>query len=431
MEIRTKEGLFKILPVMLCRKEQLKEQHFVQKIEELKKNLVIEVSLLKEVVITDEKDLTLLEKYEKDADVILLFKPHLGLGDLVIKMVEFDLPVILFSKEGEVRNPLDALEYVYPKRSVWVAIDYQDINFRLKILKAKKAINNTKLLILNADYPHWERFLCRVCGGIETIKERFGINVEYVQSDEVIKRWQGMEEDRARTVVEQWMKDAKKIVEPKREDLLVVAKLYLVMKNLLNERDAQGLTMAYGDNPLPVPCFAYTNLRDEGIPGACEVDIISLLSMTILHHLLDKPSFMGNTFVDLQNNILVLSHCVAPTKMAGYDESPHPYILRDQHWDIPLGSVCASVAMEPGQKVTICRLDGELKNMLIAKGKIADCQDLKDKNYCRITVKIKLEAPIKKFIHNTSGNHHVMIYGDHREEIRALNELFGVTTIEA
>jgi hypothetical protein len=431
MEIRTKEGFFKILPVMVCRKEQLEEQHFIQRIEELKKNLVIEVSLLKEVVITDEKDLTLLEKDEKDADAILLFKPHLGLGDLVIKMVEFNLPVILFSKEGEVRNPLDALEYVYPKRNVWVAIDYQDINLRLKILKAKKLINNTKLLILNADYPHWERFLCRVSGGIEAIKERFGINVEYVLSDEVIKRWQEIEEERAKRVVEQWMKDAKKIVEPKKEDLLVVAKLYLVMKDLLHERNAQGLTMAYGDNPLPVPCFAYTNLRDEGIPGACEVDIISLLSMTILHHLLDKPSFMGNTFVDLQNNILALSHCVAPTKMAGYDKSPHPYMLRDQHWDIPLGSVCASVAMEPGQEVTICRLDGELKNMLIAKGKIADCQDLKDENYCRITAKIKLEASVKKFIHNTSGNHHVMIYGDHREEIRALNELFGVTTMEA
>lgn len=431
MEIRTKEKPFKVFPIMVCRKEQLEEEHFVQRIEEFRKNLVVEISLLKEVVITEEKDLTLLEKYAGDADVILLFKPHLGLGDLVIKIVKFNLPVILFSKEGEVRNPLDAMEYVYPKRNVWVAIDYQDINFRLKLLKAKKAINNIKLLILNADYPHWERFLCRISGGIEAIKERLGINVEYVLSDEVIKRWQKIEEERAKTVVEKWVKGAKKIVEPKEDDLLVVAKLYLVMKDLLNERNAQGLTMAYGDNPLPVPCFAYTNLRDEGIPSACEVDIISLLTMTILHYLLDKPSFMGNTFVDLSNNILMLSHCVAPTKMAGYDKSPHPYVLRDQHWDIPLGSVSASVALEPGQEVTICRLDGNLKNMLITKGEIADCQDLKDQSYCRITVKIKLKDSVRKFVEKTSGNHHIMVYGDHREEIRALNELFEIVTTEA
>jgi hypothetical protein len=430
MEIRTKEKPFKVLPVMLCRKEQLEEQHLVQRIKELQKNLVVEVSLLKEVVVNDEKDLTLLENYVEEADAILLFKPHLGMGDLVIKMVELNLPVIIFNREGEVRNPLDALEYVYPEKNVWVAIDYQDINFRLKILKAKKLVNNTRLLILNADYPHWERLLCRISGGIETIKERLGINVEYVLSDEVIKRWQGIEEGRIKPVVEKWMRMAEKIIEPKEEDLKVVARLYLVMHDLLNERNAQGLTMAYGDNPLPVPCFAYTNLRDEGIPSACEVDIISLLTMTILHHLTDKPSFMGNTFVDLQNNILALSHCVAPTKMAGYDKSPYSYILRDQHWDIPLGSVSAFVGMKPDQEVTICRLDGQLKNLLITKGKIVDCQDLKDRNYCRITVRIKLETSIRKFIRNASGNHQVLIYGDHREEIRAINELFGITTIE-
>jgi hypothetical protein len=430
MENRMKERLFKVLPVIVCRKEQLEEQHFVQRIEELRKNLVVEVSLLKEVMVNEEKNLTPVEKHAKEADAILLFKPHLGLGDLVINMVKLNLPVILFNREGEVRNPLDALEYVYPKKNVWVAIDYQDINFRLKILKAKKTINNTKLLILNADYPHWERFLCRISGGIEAIKERLGINVEYVLSDEVIKRWQGIEEERAKKVVEKWIKEAKKIIEPKKEDLFVVAKLYLVMKDLLDERNAQGLTMAYGDNPLPVPCFAYTNLRDEGIPSACEVDIVSLLPMVIFHYLTDKPSFMGNTFVDLENNILMLSHCVAPTKMSGYDKSPHPYMLRDQHWDIPLGSVCASVPMETGHEVTICRLDGELKNMLVTKGRIAECQDLKDQNYCRITVKIKLEASIRKFIEKTSGNHHIMVYGDHREEIRGLNELFEITTTE-
>ena len=430
METKMQERLLNVLPVIICREDQLKEEELAKRVEELKRNLIFDVSLLEGVVIKEEKDFPLLEKYTKEADAILLFKPHLGLGDLVIKTVELNLPVIIFNRESEVRNPLDALEYVYPKGNVWVAIDYQDINFRLKILKAKKMINNTKLLILNADYPHWERFICRISGGREAIKERLGINVEYVLSDEVVKRWHKIEEERVKTVVEKWMKKAEKIVEPKEDDLKVVAKLYLVMKDLLDEKNAQGLTMAYGDNPLPVPCFAYTNLRDEGIPSACEVDIISLLTMTILHYLTDKPSFMGNTFVDLQNNILMLSHCVAPTKMAGYDKGPLPFRLRDQHWDIPLGSVCASVPMEKGQEVTICRLDGELKNMLVTKGVIAECQDLKDQNFCRITVKIKLETPVRDLIHRTSGNHHVMIYGDHKEEIRALNELFGITMIE-
>ena len=48
---------------------------------------------------------------------------------------------------------------------------------------------------------------------------------------------------------------------------------------------------------------------------------------------------------------------------------------------------------------------------------------------CREIVKIKVEDA-RKFIHRTSGCHHIMIYGDYREKIRELNVLFGITTNE-
>jgi len=83
--------------------------------------------------------------------------------------------------------------------------------------------------------------------------------------------------------------------------------------------------------------------------------------------------------------------------------------------------------MNTGQEVTVCRLDGALKNTLVAKGVIEECRDLEE--YCRNTVRIRV-SDVKKLIHSTSGNHHVMVYGDHREEIRELNKLFGVATIE-
>ncbi|MGB9717409.1 MAG: hypothetical protein ACPL4E_03065 [Thermoproteota archaeon] len=343
------------------------------------------------------------------------------------KIVESNLPVILFNKEGSVWTPLDALEYVYPRNNVWVAVDHEDIGFRLKILEAKKRISNTKLLVLNANYPHWGRFLTRISGGLNMVKERLGIKVEYVRSEEVLKRWEEVGEERVREVVEKWMGQAEKIIEPSRSDVEKAARLYLVMKDLLSEKDAQGLTMAYGDNPLPVPCFAYVTLRDEGVPAACEADIISLLSMIVLHYLTGKPCFMGNIFIDLENNMLMISHCVAPTKMAGYDEPALPYVLRNQHWGLPAGVLSAFVPMNPEQEVTVCRLDGELKNMLITKGVIEECQDLEE--YCRNTVSIRI-SDVKKFIHSTSGNHHVMVYGDHRKEIRELNKLFGINTIE-
>jgi L-fucose isomerase-like protein len=421
--------LLKILPVLVCRKEQRHENFMDEKLEQLRKNLKVDVQILKDIAVSDDKDVQLLDEYVAKADVILLYKPHLGLGSSIVKISEHNFPIILFHDEGLVNNPLDALEYIYLRENVWVAVDYQDLNTYLMVLSAKKKLAQTKILILNADYPHWGRFLCRVHGGSEAIKEKLGIELEYVKSEEVIKRWENISPERFRPLVENWTKEAERIVEPEEKDLVAVAKLYLVMKDLLKEKNTRAITMAYDVSPLPVPCFAYTNLRDEGVPSACEADIISLLSMIMLNYVAEKPCFMGNTFVDSTDGTLIITHCVCPRKMEGYNANPEPYTLRRYHKEKFTGSLTAFVKMEIGRGVTICRLSGDLKSMLIARGTIVGCVDSDADEYCRIKIEVKIENP-KEFIHKTSGNHHVMVYGDYAEPLRRLNEILGIKTIE-
>jgi L-fucose isomerase-like protein len=419
----------KILPVLVCRKEQVKENFVEGKTKQLKGNLKFAAQILKEVAINEEADVSLLNEYVAKADVILLYKPHLGLGNCIAKICEFGLPTIVFNDEGIVTTPLDALEYIYPREKVWIAIDYQDLNNYLGALSVKKKLGQTRILILNANYPHWERFICRVHGGREAIKEKLGIELEYVKSEDAIRKWENMEENRVKPIVEKWTREAEKIVEPEEKDLNSVAKLYLVMKDLLKEKNAHAITMAYGEGPLPVPCFAYTNLRDERVPSACEADIISLLSMIILNYIAEKPCFMGNTFIDTTDETLILSHCVCPRKMEGYNANPASYTLRRYHREKFLGSLTAFVKMKSGQKVTICRLGGDLKSMLISNGVIVDSVEMDDDTYCRVKAKVKIKNP-REFIHKTSGNHHVMVYGDYREQLRRLNEILGIATIE-
>lgn len=421
--------LLKILPVLVCRKGQIKENFMEEKTKQLRENLEFDAQILKEVVINEEADVPLLNEHVAKADIILLYKPHLGLGNCIAKISEYSLPVILFNDEGMVNNPLDALEYIYPREKVWVAVDYQDLNNFLEALSVKKKLGQTRILILNVNYPHWERFICRVHGGREAIKEKLGIELEYVKSEDVIRIWENMDENRVKPIVEKWIREAEKIVEPEEKDLKAVAKLYLVMKDLLKEKNAHAITMAYGEGPLPVPCFAYTNLRDEGMPSACEADIISLLSMIILNYIAEKPCFMGNTFINTTDETLILSHCVCPRKMEGYNANPTPYTLRRYHREKFTGSLTAFVKMKKDQEVTICRLSGDLKNMLIASGIIADSVEMEDDTYCRIKAKVKVKNS-KEFIHKTTGNHHVMVYGDYREQLRKLNEILGITTIE-
>ncbi len=419
----------KVLPVLVCRKGQVKDNFMDEKLKHLRKNVRSDVKILKPIVINEEKDISLLKKPQAEAEAILLYRPHLGLGDYIVRISEFNVPAIIFNDEGLICNPLDALEYIYPKENVWVAIDYQDLNNYLTALATKKKLRQTKILILNADYPHWERFLCRIRGGQEAIKKKLGIDLEYVKSDDVIERWKNVNERSASQLAKEWIKGAEDIVGAEEKDAVSVARLYRVMKDLLKERNAQALTMAYGDNPLPVPCVAYTNLRDEGIPAACEADINSLLSMTIMHYVADKPSFMGNIFIDPADKNLIISHCVCPRRMRGYNTKPAPYMLRPYHTQKFAGSLTVFVKMKKGQEITLWRLSGDLKSMLIAKGIIVDSTEYKGETYCRVKTKVKINNP-REFVHKASGNHHVIVYGDYTDQLRKLNEILGITTIE-
>ncbi|MGA2767638.1 MAG: hypothetical protein ABSF24_04910 [Candidatus Bathyarchaeia archaeon] len=201
------------------------------------------------------------------------------------------------------------------------------------------------------------------------------------------------------------------------------------MKDLLEEKNAQALTMAYGDNPLPVPCVAYANLRDEGIPAACEADINSLLSMTIMHYIAEKPSFMGNMFIDPADKNLIISHCVCPRKMQGYKTRPAPHMLRPYHTEKFTGSLTAFVKTKKGQEITLWRLSGDLKNMLITKGIIVDSVEHKGETYCRAKIEVRINNA-RELVHKTFGNHHMIVYGDYTEQLRKLNEILGITTIE-
>jgi hypothetical protein len=70
-----KELPLKVLPVIVCREEQIRDIDFQKEVEELKKNISTEARILEGCVISGEKDLVKLEDRVSEADVILLYNP--------------------------------------------------------------------------------------------------------------------------------------------------------------------------------------------------------------------------------------------------------------------------------------------------------------------------------------------------------------------
>ena len=63
----------RVLPVLVCRKGQVKENFMEEKIRQFTENLKIDVQILKEVVVNEEKDFSLLDENAKKKRMLSSF----------------------------------------------------------------------------------------------------------------------------------------------------------------------------------------------------------------------------------------------------------------------------------------------------------------------------------------------------------------------
>ena len=414
-------------------KKREQERKIREVLKETERNLE-KAKFLKPIVIREKEDfekLMLMDIQLEEIDAFLIFKKCLGFGIEIAKLAEKGKPIIIFQEQNVPNLAFDAMEYAANKKNVFVALSFKDMNETLKFLEVKKKLERTKILVLCSDFPFYHERVKPKTADLEAIKSKLGVEIEEVSYEEFLEKWNSISQRKAKALAKEWISKAEKIVEPTENDVSLVARLYLAMKAMLKERKANALTLIYGESPFPVPCLAYTYLRDEGIPAACEGDINSLLMMILLHYLAEKPAFMGNTVLaDVKNNVVAISHCIVPTKMKGYASEPLPYTLRSYHGLKFRGSVTAYCQLEKGRKVTITRFNNDLTKIFVCTGKILSCKDYEDPQLCRAVVKIKVRN-VKDFLNKTFGNHHVVIYGDYMRELRKIGDLLDVRVIEA
>ncbi len=75
--------------------------------------------------------------------------------------------------------------------------------------------------------------------------------------------------------------------------------------------------------PLPIPCLAFSRLRDEGVAFPCEADICGMMTTLVMQEISQKPSYFCNVAsVDNEKSRTVLRHCVAPLQLLGRDADP-------------------------------------------------------------------------------------------------------------
>lgn len=156
-------------------------------------------------------------------------------------------------------------------------------------------------------------------------------------------------------------------------------------------------------------CLSLAQLNADGFIGTCEGDVMSMLTMALIRKVTGQSSFQANpSRIDVDDNTMVLAHCTMPYDMAqsfGYNT----------HFESGIGvAIKGEFKTEP---VTILRLSKDLDSYWIAEGRIIG--NLNESTLCRTQIEVKLDDSysVGDLLRVPCGNHHIVFYGRHRDEI--------------
>jgi hypothetical protein len=267
--------------------------------------------------------------------------------------------------------------------------------------------------------------------GARAIEEVFGTKVQRISSDQLNEAYNKADRTAAQKAANVWIKGAKRIVEPSREEIGKSGIMYIAMQDLMTQNKAQALTidclrLFYGGKLPAYPCLGLFQFNNDGLVGACEADLESTITMVVMTNLVGRPGYISDPVIDTSKNQIIYAHCVAPSKVFGPNGPSNPYHIRDHSEDrkgaavrslMPLGEMTTTLKFHPVRKEVVFHQARTVAN-------------IDEDKACRT----KLAAEVKD-IHKLMGEwdrwgwHRVTFYGDLKQPLETISALLGFTMV--
>ena len=266
------------------------------------------------------------------------------------------------------------------------------------------------------------------------MKERLGAELVPYTNEQVMAAMKAVDPKAAEAEAQQyWLSQARRIVEPTREEIINSARLYLAVRELMRKEKAQAVASSHCMGN-PRGCLTFSKLNDQGMVGACEGDLDSTLTMLMFAYAFRVPGFISDPVVDTAKNAMVHFHCTSATKMDGPQGQRLPFTIRTQ--TDSKGGVALEVQNRVGQPVTCAKLVN-LDTMLVCPGKILETST--SPLACRTQFAQSVRDARRLFLNWGAGVlkgdmmtllHRVVFYGDYMEQVKELGDLMGFKVIE-
>ncbi len=373
--------------------------------------------------IEDEAGMTALLKAvrERKPDGILVILQHMQCWKWVNRLAnEGGVPLIVFAPIGTAFT--GHVNNVSRQSGVHVvsSLEWPAVEDGLRMIRAKRMFEETRLLWIRGKQRN------------ETVLDRLGTKVRAIPRNTFNELFDQMPANtEVKDVASTFRKHAKRVVEPTWQDSLNSARVYTAAKRLLTDEQANALSMdclgMVSAKLVPTPpCGAWTIFQDLGITCGCEADLFGAASLMLTSYLLDRPGYMNDPVPETAKNLLIASHCVAGTRLSGFDKKPAPYILRS-HSESALG-VSVQVLWPVGAPVSLVRFK-DANQLILDTGTVVSNVDTPPAGGCRTSVEIKMDNV--EDCRDVLGFHQVVVLGNHRRSVEAFCQLYGIEVVHS
>lgn len=348
-------------------------------------------------------------------DAVLVHIQHIYCWPWVAEIAKTGVPLIVFAPVG--MSFTQHIDKISRKKGVYVisSLEAPAVEQALRMIRAKRQYEETRLLVVQGKEKNETKLDClgtTVCRVPRAMMEESFVNTPENEEAKEIGRWR--------------FRQARKVIEPTRQDGVNAARSFIAAKKLLKATGCNAITtdclgmVTQKKVPTP-PCMAASIFQDTGVTYGCEADLMGALSLMLTSYLFDRPGFMNDPVPETVKNVLIASHCVCGTRLNGFKEEQEPFILRS-HSESNLG-VSTQVLLRQGQPVTLVDFQSP-EMLLIDTGTVVGNVNTPPAGGCRTSVEIAMDKV--EDVRDVLGFHQVVFYGDHRRELEAFCQLYGI-----
>ena len=337
-----------------------------------------------------------------------------------------------------------------------MAHDYEEYNRILTCLQVRKAVANTKILILS-NSEQTPASVNTSCCDLVSLFTRYGIRHNRIDFRQVFNYFDEIPADEGIHQEARALMEGADKVDITEEYLCSDLRYFHAVRRMMERYDCNAFTTPCKElcaSRLPqknkcVPCITHSLNKDDRIPSACEEDLAVWMAMMMMMYLTRQSVFMGNPVLVLagsrtleqlgmpklltqpgqvfDHDVLEIHHAVPVRRMRGFDQPEQSYELAHfttQGWG---AHYHVDMAEEEGQVVTFGRFNRQGTRMMVAVGHTLGCEFRPV--YCSPAVYYEVEGGAREFRQALAkggyGHHQAIIYGNHVKELQELGEIVG------